>query len=167
MGYSIQTFHTGFLICLTAMIISLALAVLLFFVFDIRTIYSIRSGKAQRKDIEKNKELNLKTDQLGRRRSLLPSGGLGRTGQTKGKSGQTKGNSGKLGDRQLQSAAPTAATSAAKSAETASLDNQDTNSTTVLKAVLNPGEQVPQAPVGFKFVIQENTLVIHTQEMIV
>lgn len=157
MGYSIQTFHTGFLVCLTVMIVALVLAAVMFFVFDIRTIYAIRSGRAQRRDIEKNKEQNLKTDQLGRKKFFMGTGSLGKTGQT-------KGNTGRTGSSQAP-AAPAAA--APEAADTAALNSQDADATSVLKAAPQTGEQVPQAPVGFRFVVTENTLVIHTQESVI
>ena len=74
---SIQTFHTGFMACLIIMIVSVVAAVIMFFLFDIRTIFAIRTGRAQQRDMEKTREKNLKTDQLGgRKRFVFGSGGL-------------------------------------------------------------------------------------------
>ena len=151
---SIQTYHTGFTICLIITIIAFVLAGIMFFAFNIREIYAIRTGRAHSKEIERAREKNLKTDQLGRRRNFFSSGSL------KGKTGQTKGTTGPTNEKAKTDHEGT-------SWDTAALSKPDEGMTSVLSAVPEAGVQVAQAPIGFRFVITENTMVIHTEEIII
>lgn len=63
---SISIFHTGFVICLAGAILFLVITAVLFFVFDIKTIYAIRSGRAQAKTV---KEMELTNSSTGRLRT--------------------------------------------------------------------------------------------------
>lgn len=60
----IQIFHIGFIICLAFCIMFLVISVLLFFIFDIKTIFSIRTGRAQKKKISEMAEQNALTGRL-------------------------------------------------------------------------------------------------------
>ena len=61
---SITIFHTGFIICLAGSILFFVISVLLFFLFDIRTIFAIRSGRAQAKTVKEMQEANSSTGRL-------------------------------------------------------------------------------------------------------
>lgn len=67
---SISFFHTGFVICLAGTILFLVITIVLFFAFDIRTIFSIRSGRAQAKTV---KEMELANSSTGRLRATKKS----------------------------------------------------------------------------------------------
>lgn len=60
----INILHTGFVISMAITIVFLLITVLLFFVFDIRQVFMIRSGKAAKRDIRKLEEENFKTGRL-------------------------------------------------------------------------------------------------------
>ena len=161
---SIQTFHTGFMACLTIMIVSVIAAVIMFFLFDIRTIFAIRTGRAQQRDMEKTREKNLKTDQLGgRRKFVFGSGGLtggGKTGRT-----DRHGRTGSIGKTEETFPAATESSNHPSSDETVleTAPLADPGATTYLKQQ----EQQPiPLPAGFVFNVTENTLVIHTDERI-
>ena len=79
---AIDIFDTCFKVCLSFTIFFLILSVALFFIFDIKTIYSIRTGSAKKKTI---KEMQAANDTTGRLRvgnktltSKLPKGESGR-----------------------------------------------------------------------------------------
>ena len=61
---SISFFHTGFVICLAGTILFFAITIVLFFVFDIRTIFLIRSGRAQAKTVKEMETVNSSTGRL-------------------------------------------------------------------------------------------------------
>ena len=56
--------NIGFIICLSAAILFLIISVVLFFLFDIKTIYMIRSGRAQAKSVKEMQEANASTGRL-------------------------------------------------------------------------------------------------------
>lgn len=60
----ISVLNTGFIICLSAAILFFVISVVLFFVFDIKTIYMIRSGRAQAKSVKEMQEANAGTGRL-------------------------------------------------------------------------------------------------------
>lgn len=60
----ISVLNTGFIICLSAAILFLIISVVLFFLFDIKTIFMIRSGRAQAKSIKEMQEANASTGRL-------------------------------------------------------------------------------------------------------
>lgn len=62
----VEILNTGYIVCLVLTIIFFLLTILLFFVFDIRKIYMIRSGKAAKRDIKKLEEKNFKTGSLAK-----------------------------------------------------------------------------------------------------
>lgn len=80
---TIDVLDTCFKVCLSFTIFFIILSVALFFIFDIKTIFSIRTGSAKRKTI---KEMQVANDTTGRLRvgnktltSKLPKGETGRT----------------------------------------------------------------------------------------
>lgn len=56
--------NTAFIICLAMTILFFVISAVLFFVFDIRTIYMIRSGRAQAKTIKEMQNANAGTGRL-------------------------------------------------------------------------------------------------------
>lgn len=60
----ISILNTGFIICLSAAILFLVISIILFFVFDIRTIYMIRSGRAQARTVKEMEKANSDTGRL-------------------------------------------------------------------------------------------------------
>lgn len=83
----IRIYRTCFYISMAIMILGLANAVFLFFKFDVRTIFEIRTGRAAKRTIQKMAEANAMT---GRLRPLemefttgsLTAGNTGGTGAT-------------------------------------------------------------------------------------
>ena len=74
----IAIYHTGFIVCAVLLVVGIALAVLFFFKFDIRTIYMLRTGKAKQQTINEMKERNLKTGKLSASSPYTDSGDLKR-----------------------------------------------------------------------------------------
>ena len=68
---AISLLKTGFIICLSAAILFFIITVALFFIFDIKTIFMIRSGRAQAKSIKEMQNANANTGHL---RSTKTSG---------------------------------------------------------------------------------------------
>lgn len=60
----INVLNTCFTLCLAFAILFFVIAVVLFFIFDIRTIFSIRSGRAQAKTVKEMQEANSNTGRL-------------------------------------------------------------------------------------------------------
>ena len=58
------SFEVLFWVCLVIGILLLALAVVMFFVFDIPNIYMIKSGKGERQTVRRMKEINAETGRL-------------------------------------------------------------------------------------------------------
>ena len=102
----IELYNTARIISLIVLIAGAALAVFLFIRFDIRTIYGIRSGKAQKKMVQQMKDQNMLTGKLRREidfddttEGLAKSGKTGKSGRFSrsekiGKSGRTSGSGG-------------------------------------------------------------------------
>lgn len=61
---SISVLNTAYIICLAMAILFFVISVVLFFLFDIRTIYMIRSGRAQAKTVKEMQEINASTGRL-------------------------------------------------------------------------------------------------------
>ncbi|QBE95743.1 hypothetical protein PMF13cell1_01267 [Blautia producta] len=68
----IQLFHNLFLVCMGLCIFFLVLSVMLFFKFDIRNIFNVRTGRSVKKTIKEMEEVNARTGQL---RRTSPSAG--------------------------------------------------------------------------------------------
>ncbi|MGN1134174.1 MAG: hypothetical protein ACI4RN_06945 [Oscillospiraceae bacterium] len=60
----IDIYNTGFIVCLAFAILFFVAAVVLFFVFDIRYIFNIKTGRAQRKKINEMVQQNNMTGKL-------------------------------------------------------------------------------------------------------
>lgn len=60
----INILNTCFTLCLAFTILFFIISVVLFFVFDIRTVFNIRSGRAQAKTVKEMQEANSNTGRL-------------------------------------------------------------------------------------------------------
>lgn len=60
----LSVLNTTFVICLAMTILFFVISVILFFLFDIKTIYMIRSGRAQAKTVKEMEEINSSTGRL-------------------------------------------------------------------------------------------------------
>lgn len=60
----LSVLNTAFVICLAMTILFFVVSVILFFLFDIKTIYMIRSGRAQAKTVKEMEEINSSTGRL-------------------------------------------------------------------------------------------------------
>ena len=60
----LQIYHIGGIVCFILLILSILLAILLFFLFDIPTIFMIRTGHMKKASLQKISENNAKTDPL-------------------------------------------------------------------------------------------------------
>lgn len=60
----INILNTCFILCLAISILFFIISVVLFFLFDIRTIFNIRSGRAQAKTVKEMQEANSTTGRL-------------------------------------------------------------------------------------------------------
>ena len=71
----LKLLETGFIVCLFLTIVFFLISIILFFVFNIKQVYMILSGKAAKRDIRKLEEENFNTGRL----SKYQSRGLYRT----------------------------------------------------------------------------------------
>lgn len=60
----IQTLNTCYWICLSFTILFFAISIVLFFIFDIKTIFNIRTGRARAKTVKEMKAANESTGRL-------------------------------------------------------------------------------------------------------
>lgn len=72
----IGAYQTGFYICMGVAILGFLCAAFIFFKFDIRTIFGIRTGRAAKRTIEKMAEVNAMTGRLHREDMDFTTGGL-------------------------------------------------------------------------------------------
>lgn len=186
----ISLYTTLFYVSLGITVLGLALAVFFFFYFDIPAVFAMMTGKARKETIRRMEEQNAKTGNL---RFEYPSGNSGKTGRTGGKTGRfgktgetaAAGKSGRTGAPPAGSVPPrenravTQVPIQPERAETSVLQQhttettvlrEDAGQTTLLGAVGQPQSEQPQPkppkqPV-ISFRMTENTVVIHTDEMI-
>jgi len=64
MNNTIEILNTLFLVCAILTGVFFALSVILFFIFDIRTIFNIRTGRAKKKTVQEMQDANSRTDVL-------------------------------------------------------------------------------------------------------
>lgn len=65
----LELLQTGFIVCLVLTIVFFLISVLLFFVFNIKQVYMVLSGKAAKRDIRKLQEENFNTGRLSKYQS--------------------------------------------------------------------------------------------------
>lgn len=186
----ISIYHTGFIVCAVLLIVGIALAVLFFFMFDIRNVYMIRTGRAKQKTIEEMQARNLKTGKLSSSAPYTDSGEL-RKKEEKRKTGQFKTGAFKLPERRkitveppkespkrpqtapasspsetvLLSETSAGADAAASAVKSAANPNIDPLATEVLSTEKQAAEPAA-SKTGFRFTITERTVIIHTSESI-
>lgn len=61
---AISLYNIGYWVCLGFSIFFLGISILLFFRFDVRKIFDLRTGRGERKTIQKMEEMNAKTGKL-------------------------------------------------------------------------------------------------------
>lgn len=66
----INIYHTAFIVCLVLGIVFLLITVFLFFKFDIRKIFDMKTGRGARRTIQKMEEINARTGKL--RQDMVP-----------------------------------------------------------------------------------------------
>ena len=177
----IAIYHTGFIVCSVLLVVGIALAVLFFFKFDIRTIYLLRTGKAKQQTINEMKERNLKTGKLSASSPYTDSGDLKRK-EVKRKTGSFRitnpkpakavkaGGASPSPETILAGPAPETAVLQSQSGvpESASIAPQkiaDPLETAMLANSRNDSVPVRTSPT-FRFTLTERTIVSHTTETI-
>lgn len=190
----ISMLNTGFIICLVLTIVFFLISVLLFFVFDIKNVFLVRTGRAARKEIQKLQNDNFNTGRLmkyqnnhvyGESGSFDTSENIGKT-ETMDMSRVNGGNQQDYYAQQYNQTAMsynsatqqpyanqnTEATAVLNSYETEVLSDSNNydSQTTVLNegttTVLNTGMMQTQGGLNRKFDILKNQMIIHTEEVI-
>lgn len=134
----IPIYHGLFYACLAGTILFAALAVFLFFKFDIRHVFNVQSGRAEKMTVERMRAENAAT------------GRLIQTAETTG--------SGTKPPVVVQPAS-------SEIQPTTSLAQKDAQQTTApIAGKKRPA--APAVPAGRKFVIRQKTILIHTNELI-
>ena len=184
----IAIYHTGFIVSIIVMCIGLALAVLFFFLFDIRNIFLIRSGRAEQKSISEMQARNLQTGKLSS--SPYTDSGEIRRKKEKRKTGAFRSQEKKPGPVIEPAKQPAELTEALQDSpvfgqvnETSILSTPNNNISsdeTLFEAASSQFEaqssaapevraeqKIPaRAASDFKFTVTERTIVIHTNESI-
>lgn len=149
-----------FYVSLGVAVLGLVLAVFFFFFFDIRTVYALMTGKAKEKTVRRMAEQNAKTGNL--RNQHIHTGPTGKTGRTGPKTAPA------VAQPQAQ-ATPAMAVQPEPAAETAVLQ-PEAGETSVLQSDEAMGQtsilEKPDTKGSYRFDVTENTLVIHTDEII-
>lgn len=137
--------------------IGFALAVLFFFLFDIRDVYALMTGKAKRDAIERMNEQN---SQTGRLRAVT---GNVRDSAAPAVRPPLSAVTEDVTATGTAVAPPNETTVLGGAAETSVLAGRSPEETTVLTG---PPQEPAYVPPTISFVVTESTLVIHTDEMI-
>ncbi|MCI6499323.1 MAG: hypothetical protein MSA21_10630 [Lachnospiraceae bacterium] len=165
---SLSTLNTLFYVFLALTIVFFLISVLLFFLFDIRRVFMIRTGRAARRDIKKIQDESFQTGRLSRNSSanslyngsgsLTESDELQKTEEVSNISGNASSNTNTAGN-----AADTGAnaTTVLQSEGTTVLNQEET---TVLNAGVSDGA-TSNVKIG-KFLIIRKEINIHTDEVI-
>lgn len=192
----IAIYHTGFIVSIIVMFIGLALAVLFFFLFDIKNIFMIRTGRAKQKSIADMQQRNLQTGKLSS--SPYTDSGEIRNKKERRKTGAFKTGAFRFSDKKQGDVVQPVQPVKRQPEATAALSNNDisgqametsllaetNNSASKEEALLNmessqyeaPGTTVlagndhPQVQTSTsakpKFTVTERTIVTHTNEII-
>lgn len=176
----INIYHTGFIVCVVLFVIGVLLAVACFFLFDIRNIFMLRTGRAKQRTIEEMQARNQKTGKLSSDVPYTDSGSL--KGPSTGKRGKKSGALKVEPKRPVSIEPPQAAPKKQLGTElTANADKTlmqggevkqmadqihlDPLETEVLTSAQKSAAPVNASP-GFRFTITERTIVTHTTESI-
>ena len=190
----ITIYHTGFIVCAILFVIGILLALAFFFMFDIRNIFLLRTGRAKQQTISEMQERNLRTGKLSEGSPYTDSGELKRK-EEKRRTGAFKSSklkASKAGTAKTASAPPAGAAPGGPIAETAVLQSAGAApETAVLQSEAAPAasagksaqvyndplqtamlasskrdEEPAQPKSSFKFTLTERTIIIHTTESI-
>ena len=179
----ISLYHTGFIVCVVLFVIGILLAVACFFMFDIRNIFMLRTGRAKQQTIAEMQARNQKTGKLSTSVPYTDSGSLkGPAPAEPAKRGKKSGALKSSPKRSVTIEPPKSSSKKQLGTElTASSDktllqggevkqmtgqtHMDPLETEVLKSSQKSAEPVNANP-GFRFTITERTIVIHTTESI-
>lgn len=172
----ISIYHTAFLVFLILTIIFLLVSVILFFKFNIRGIFDLKTGRGAKKAIQKMEEINAQTGKL--RQEVVTNTPVRLTPEERIASPPTEKRTGnqKMEPPTDQGSQETELLSGQGSQETELLSNQeaqktmfvkDYNETTVLSQ--DQLEETPQPekinlPGAFK--IEKEIMWVHTEEML-
>lgn len=161
----INFYKAGFYVCLAIAALGAAGAVFLFFKFDIRRIISIRTGHAQQEKVREIKAKNSRTDHLRDTSRKLASAG-NPAGIAAPETAPL--NAGKEETSRLNSAEPRNKTavqgtipSLSPRPEIAADGNRNENS-----ACGREPSFTVESPPGFKFILIQSEMLIHTNEII-
>lgn len=148
----IEICKIGMIVSIIVCIAGLALAVLMYFKYDIKTIRAIRSGKAEAMSVQKMQEQNLQTGQLRKQVDLdFTTDNLKNGKKSKNKSGRLN----------------TAEKTELPGCETTPLASEMV-STPEETVTGNTYSQQPEESMSLpiKFVIIEENVIIHTDEIV-
>ena len=188
-----QILQIGFYICLAVAVLFFIVTLLLFFLFDIRTIFAARTGKQKAKSIKELQEANTSTGRLMRRKPssrktgspenkkpVIKKGVVLSPGEIDGSAATAKIKKGKTAEIKAKNA-----TSADGSGETALLDDGSEETailgaervmTSVLDSptvrldsadttVLVESASIPDVE-GVRFDIVKKAVLVHTEEIV-
>lgn len=154
----IELYEVLFYVSLVLTVLGLGLAVFFFIYFDIRTAFAMETGKARNDTVRRMMEQNAKTGNL---RNIY-TGNTGKTGAT-----------GRTGSKRITHPAPKAeelSWQAPASVETTVLQPRAMEETTLLQSQTEEAAEetvmLKRNTSGFRFQLTENTVVIHTDELI-
>lgn len=162
----IKIYHTAFIVFLILTILFMVVSVVLFFRFNIRGIFDMRTGRGARKTIQKMQEINAQTGKL--RQDVVTHTPVNLQGAERISAPPT--------EKRIKEAQETEALSNQGSQETTLLSDQgsqettllhDYNETTVLSSELTKETPQPESkklPGAFK--IEKEIIWIHTEEML-
>lgn len=138
----IPIYHGLFYACMAGMFLFAAIAAVLFFKFDIRHVFNVQSGRAEKMTVERMRAENAATGRL------ILSADIA--------SGKTAGDA----------KAPTVVQPpSSEIRQTTSLAQKDRQPTTDAIAGQKP-PSTPKVPAGHTFVIRQKILLVHTTEEI-
>lgn len=159
----IQAYRLGFNISAILTVLAILSAVFIFFKFDIRTIFSIRTGRAAKKTIEKMAMENAKTGRLRQDEILVTEGSAAHNAQSLSGGNIPPGTA----DEQTAPLGAAAAQTDVLAANCRDVPHQPPFASGVpATPVTAPIFPAPVAQPGFPFTITENVMIIHTNELI-
>lgn len=172
----LELYRTCFNIALIVTLVSLALAIFLFFKLDIRGVMKRRGGRSQRRAVKQIEQRSLETGRLIADELLNTGSSEGKTGETTGgKTGRT-GRGRKSG--RIGKGAKSGQTNAPAPVQTLELNQGRYGQTeqvaasasqamvSATEALEYPRYEPGQAAAAIGFVIKERIIAIHTNEMI-
>lgn len=151
----IKIYHTAFIVFLILTILFLVVSIVLFFRFNIRGIFDMRTGRGARKTIQKMQEINAQTGKL--RQDVVTHTPVNLQGAERISAPPT--------EKRIKEAQETTLLTDQGSQETTLL--HDYNETTVLSSEMTKETPQPESkklPGAFK--IEKEIIWIHTEEML-